>query len=134
MSRYFDNQSGLSTGANIGTPLSLSFFCWYRENKFDAVNPGNTLIGNWGAAATDYNSLLYGGPGHTAGLAMLEASLNGHGTTYSIPAQGSEWDCAGFTWNSSVNRFFANGIIIPVASPAVNLHGAASSLLIGARP
>src|SRR5438045_7158722 len=65
---------------------------------------------------------------------MLDASLNGHGTTYSIPAQGSEWDCAGFTWNSSVNRFFANGIIIPVASPAVNLHGAASSLLIGARP
>jgi hypothetical protein len=135
MSRYFDNQSGLSTGASVGTPLSLSFFCWYRETKYDAANPGNTLIGNWGASGTDYNSLLYGGPGHTAGLAMLDNSLNGHGTNYPIPAPGSEWDCAGFTWNSAVNRFFANGIIIPVASPAANLHSSSiASLLIGARP
>lgn len=134
MSRYFDNQSGLSIGASLGTPLSLSFFCWYRENKLDAVNPGNSLIGNWGDGASNYNSYLYTGPVHKAGLAMLDAALNGHGTTYPIPAPGSEWDCAGFTWSGAVNRFFANGIIIPVASPAANLHSAGGSLLIGARP
>jgi hypothetical protein len=134
MSRFFDNLSGLSTGASVGTPLSISLFCWYRENKLDAANPGNSLIGNWGAAATDYNSYLYTGPGHKMGLAMLDNSLNGHGTTYPLPAPGSEWDCAGFTWNNGVNRIFGNGIIIPVASPAANLHNSGAALLIGARP
>lgn len=138
MSRLFQGSvtsDALTTGANIGGPTSLTYFCWYRQTKSDPVNTGGSLMGNWGAASNNYNTYLYTGNPHTINVAQLDSGLTGRGGTVNqaAPPRRDGWECAGYSWLASSMKIFGNGVIVPQANPGASIANKTSNILIGAR-
>lgn len=140
MSRFAnDGVARLSNNSGgVGTPLSLSLFCWFKQSKYagDTSTFSNTLIANWGAAGSDYNFMLQM-LGSSAVCQYLDNVGSGHNVSTGIgsPKPGfGGWHSIGSVYSSNVSaRCFGNGKIPQPTAVSYTLHSSASPVHLASR-